>query len=159
MCRKIVIIGAGGFACQVLDILEVCNHSGTQYEILGYIVEPVWGEPGSVINGFPVLGDFDWFDTCREEVFAITAVADPGVRLRLVGRAKEKGVRFCNIIHPLTTVTRNVSMGEDVLLRASSTLSFQNTIGNHVNVNMGCCLGEKTQIEDFVTLYRGAYIR
>ena len=44
----------------------------TQYDILGYIVEPAWGKPGSVINGFPILGDFDCLDTYKENIFAIS---------------------------------------------------------------------------------------
>jgi sugar O-acyltransferase (sialic acid O-acetyltransferase NeuD family) len=155
---KIVIIGAGGLSLQMLDILEACNHAGTQYKIFGYIVESIWGKPGVELNGFPVLGDFDWFDTCKEEVFAITAVAAPEVRFHLVKKAKEKGIRFCNIIHPDTILTRQMSIGEDVVVHAGCILSYQNRIGSHVIVNMDCTIGEKTRIEDFVTLSPGVNV-
>ncbi len=158
MNRRIVIIGAGGLSCQVLDILEACNHSGPRYEILGYIVDSMWEKPGVEINGFRVLGDLDWFDTCQEEVFAITAVAAPDARFHLVEKAKERGIRFCNIIHPDTILTRNMSVGEDVIMHAGCILSNQNGIGNHVIVNMDCTIGEKTLIEDFVTLSPGVNV-
>ena len=159
MNQKIVVIGAGGFACQLLDVLEACcNHSRTQYDILGYIVEPAWGKPGSVINGFPILGDFDWLDNYKENIFAISAVADPDVKFRLVKRAKEHGVRFCNVIHPLAILTRNLSMGEGTVMHANCITSYQSHIGSHVHLNMGCTIGEKTCIEDYVTLSPGVHI-
>ena len=158
MSQKIVMIGAGGLSCQVLDILEACKHLGRRYEILGYIVESKWGKPNIEINGYPILGDFDWFDTCKEEVFAITAVAAPEVRFRLVKKAMERGVSFCNVIHPATILTRQLSIGQDVVLHAGCILSFQTRIGNHVIMNMNCTIGENTFIRDFVTLSPGVNI-
>jgi len=158
MFQKIVIIGAGGLALQVLDILDACNQLGLRYEILGYIVDHPYGKPGSIINGFPILGDFEWFDTCPEEIFAITAVAAPHVKLRLVNNAKDRGVHFCNAFHPRTILSQHLVIGEDVGLHASTILSNQNRIGNHVNLNMGCIIGENTCIADFATLSPGVHI-
>ena len=155
---KTVIIGAGGLACQVLDIVEACNRSGNRHEILGHIVESPWGEPGPLPNGLTVLGDFDWLDTYGEGVAGIVAVAAPETRFRLVQKAEEIGIHFCNIIHPAAILPRRISMGEGGVLHAGAILSFQTRIGNHVVVNMNCAIGENTVIEDFTTLSPGANI-
>jgi sugar O-acyltransferase (sialic acid O-acetyltransferase NeuD family) len=158
MSQKIVIIGAGGFACQLLDILEACNRLEPRYEFLGYVVEPMYGRREDQVHGLPILGDFDWFGSCREEVFAISSVAAPAVRLRLVKRAREWGVHFCNLVHPTAILSRQISIGEDVVLHAGCVLTFQNRIGNHVHVNLGCTIGENALLEDFVTLSTGVHV-
>ena len=152
MSRKIAIIGAGGFACQLLDFVDACNRLEPRYEILGYIVEPAYGEPGLAANGFTILGDFDWFERYQGEVLAISAVAAPEVRIRLVERAKELGVRFCNVVDPTAILTRHMFIGEDVVLGTGCIVNFQSRIGSHVHVNLQCTIGERVVLEDFVTL-------
>jgi hypothetical protein len=45
--KKIIIIGAGGFAREVLDIFDACNDAGDYYDVLGYVVESRFGDPGT----------------------------------------------------------------------------------------------------------------
>ncbi|HME41676.1 MAG TPA: acetyltransferase [Syntrophorhabdales bacterium] len=158
MSQKIVIIGAGGFACQLLDFMDACNRSEPRYEILGCIVEPAYGEAGVQVNGFPILGDFDWFGCYQGEVLAVSAVAAPEVRFRLVERAKEWGVRFCNVADPTAVLTRHMSIGEDVVLGTGCIVNFQSRIGSHVHVNLQCTIGERAVLEDFVTLAPAVHI-
>ena len=49
--RPVVIIGAGGFAREVLDVIDAASQDEPQYEVLGYTVDPQYGSPGTVING------------------------------------------------------------------------------------------------------------
>lgn len=156
--RKIVLLGAGGFAREVLDIFDACNKVGQEYEVLGYIVESQYGTPGTFVNDKPVLGDFDWFDGHAEEVYAVCAVGAPEVRLHLVKRAKERGVSFCSVIHPNAILTRWVTIGEGVVITAGCILTNQINIGNHVHLNLDCTIGHDVVIDDFVTLAPGVHI-
>jgi sugar O-acyltransferase (sialic acid O-acetyltransferase NeuD family) len=158
MMQKIVIIGAGGFSQDVLDILDACNWIKPQYEILGYIVESKYGEPGTEVNGFPILGDFDWFGRYQHKVCAISTVGAAEVRFHLVKRASELGVPFCNVVHPTAILTRHLSIGEDVVLAAGCIIAFKTRIGNHVHVNLDCTIGHDVILEDFVTLAPGVHV-
>lgn len=158
MVQKIALIGAGGFSRDVLDVLEACNSLEPRYEILGYIVEPDYGKPGIEVNGFPILGDLDWFSGYPEEVWAISTIGAPEVRQRLAERAGECGAHFCNAVHPTAILTRHLSIGEDVVLGAGCILAFQTRIGNHVHVNLDCTIGHNVTIEDFVTLAPGVHV-
>ena len=88
-CKKVAIIGAGGFAREVLDIFDACNEAGDRYDVLGYIVEPGFGAPGVIVNGKPILGGIEWLGKQRGEVYAICAIGAPEVRRRLVVEAKK----------------------------------------------------------------------
>ena len=158
MGRKIVIIGAGGFAREVLDIFEACNKVGQDHDVLGYIVESQYGSPGTVFNDKPVLGDFNWFSKHAEEVYAICGVGAPQLRLRLVRCAQERGVRFCSVVHPTAVLTRWVDIGEGVVITAGCILTNQIRIGNHVHLNLDCTIGHDAVLQDFVTLAPGVHI-
>ena len=158
MGRNIVIIGAGGFAREVLDIYEACNKAGQDDEVLGYIVEPQYSSPGRVFNDKPVLGDFDWLAEHAQEIYAICAVGTPQLRLRLVKFAEERGVRFCSVIHPTALLTKWVNIGEGVVITAGCILTNQINIGNHVHVNLDCTIGHDVVIDDFVTLAPGVHV-
>jgi sugar O-acyltransferase (sialic acid O-acetyltransferase NeuD family) len=158
MGRKVVIVGAGGFAREVLDVFDACNAAGQDYDVLGYIVEPQYGTPGTIVNDRPILGDFDWFDKYADQVQAVCAVGDPALRLRLVRQANKQGVRFCSVIHPTTVLTRWVTMGEDVVIAAGCILTNQIHIGNHVHVNLDCTIGHDAVLDDFVTLAPGVHV-
>ena len=67
--KKIVIIGAGGCGREVLDVFDACNLVKPEYNVLGFIVQKEYGTPGTIINDKPILGDFDWLETHRAEVY------------------------------------------------------------------------------------------
>jgi hypothetical protein len=63
--KRVVIIGAGGFGREVLDIFDTCNQVRTAYNVLNFLVQSEYAKPGEVVHGKPVLGDFDWPDRER----------------------------------------------------------------------------------------------
>lgn len=156
--QKTVIIGAGGFAREVLDIFMARNVISPQYEIFGFIDENPdhWG---MVLNGYPVVGGFDWFETCdKSEIEVICSVGNPAVRRKLVRKALALDLRFCNIIHPTAVLTPFVELGQGVVITAGCVFTNQIKIDNHVHVNLDCTVGHDCVIEDFCTIAPGVHI-
>ena len=58
---KVAIIGAGGLARQILDVIDACQDDGQDIEAAGFIDEnaDLWG---TSINGRPILGGLNWFE-------------------------------------------------------------------------------------------------
>lgn len=156
--KDIVILGAGETAREVLDVFEACNKAGQKYDVLGYIIEPQRDFSETVVNDKPVLGDISWLVERRDEVYAICAVGDPGLRLRIVRQAQKLGVCFCSIVHPSAVLTRWVTMGEGVVITAGCILTNRVHIGNHVYLNLGCTVGHDAVLDDFVTLSPGVHV-
>jgi sugar O-acyltransferase (sialic acid O-acetyltransferase NeuD family) len=156
--QKFIIIGAGGFAREVLDIFEACKDTGQNYEMIGYIVEAKYGEPGTLINDKPILGDFDWLSAHASEVQVICAVGDPRLRKKLIQCARDCGARFGSIIHPSAILTRHISQGEGIVIGAGCILTNQIRIGNHVHINLDCTIGHDVILEDFATLAPGIHV-
>lgn len=156
--KKITIIGAGGFGRELLSLLEDCNRDKPQYDILGFIVQKQYAQPGEVVNGYPVLGDFDWFDKSYRDVYAICAVGAPQDRLRLAKYAVSRGVKFCSVIHPLASVGKWVKIGMGSVISAGSILTVQVRVDNHVYINLDCTISHDVVIQDYVTVSPGTHI-
>lgn len=158
MKKKIVIIGAGGFAREVFDVLEACNQEKPSYDVLGYIVDAQYGAQGTIVNERPILGDLDWLREHVHDVFAICGVATPHYRRRLVLRAKEMGCKFSTVVHPSAVLTRWVGMGEGIVITAGCILTNRIRLANHVHVNLDCTIGHDVILEDYVTLAPGVHV-
>jgi len=99
---KAVIIGAGGFAREVADVVDAMSliPRPDPIEFLGYIVDAKYGQPGTLVNGKPILGGFDWLQDHAMDISAVCALGAPHLRKLLVERAAATGCRFFNAIHP-----------------------------------------------------------
>lgn len=155
--QNIVIIGAGGFARETLDVFEAANEVKSTYNVLGYIVDTEYGMPGTLINDRPILGDFDWF-THNSDILAVCAVGAPEIRWRLVSRAVERGVKFISVIHPTVIRTRWMKVGNGSVITAGCILSNQVVIGDHAHINPGSIIGHDVVLEDYASVAPGVRI-
>lgn len=150
--KNIVIIGAGGFAREVAWLIEEINIAQPEWNFLGYIDDNIKTH-GTMINEFPVLGDFSWFETdVAQDVLAVCAIGDPIIREKLVRKANQYNVRFANLIHPSVRYSRFIHFGEGIIICAGNNLTTNISIGSHVIINLDCTVGHDAIIEDYVTL-------
>jgi len=156
--ERVVIIGAGGFARELLDVFDAINAVEASFDVLGFIVDSPFGTPGTSVNAKPILGDFAWLADNAKKVKAICGVGASDHRFGLIKRAEETGVRFCNAIHPRAVMTSWVNLGHGTVVTAGAVLTNQIHLGNHVHVNLNCTIGHDAVAEDFVTLAPGVNV-
>jgi sugar O-acyltransferase (sialic acid O-acetyltransferase NeuD family) len=156
--KKVVIIGAGGFGREVLDIFDALNKKKNQFEVLGFIVQKQYGEAGTIVNGKPILGDFDWLESHHSQVEVTCSVGAPQQRSRLVRQVKEIGCKFINVIHPNAIMTRWITLGEGVIIAAGCILTNNIQVGNYVHLNLDCTVGHDVVMKDYVTLAPGIHV-
>jgi len=159
MKKKVVIIGAGGFGREILDVIDACNmHGDGIYEPLGFIVDAQYGMPGTLVNGLPILGGFEWLEKNADKVSVTCGVGAPQQRYHLVKRAQEINCTFFSVIHPSAILTRWVQVGEGVVITAGTILTNQIQIGNHVHINLDCTIGHDVVLRDFATMAPGVHV-
>ncbi len=151
--KPVVLIGAGGGSRDVLDILQACGR-----EVIGFVVDPQYAQPGSVINGLPVLGGFEWLAQHANSVEIICGLGAPEHRFHLIRRARDLGATFCSVIHPSVVLTSRVDIGKGSSIAAGCVLTNNIRIGNHVQINIGCTISHDSVLEDFVTLSPGVHV-
>lgn len=158
MTQSIVILGAGGFAREVLDVIEAMQAAGADIEPAGFIVDTTYFRRGEVINDLPVLGDFDWLHRNSSGYAAICAVGSPSVRMRMTDEATRMGVEFTTVIHPRATLTPRVSIGVGVVVTAGVVVTTNVYLGDHVHLNLNCTVGHDAVLEEYSTLAPGVHI-
>jgi sugar O-acyltransferase (sialic acid O-acetyltransferase NeuD family) len=157
MIEDVVIIGTGGFAREIQDVVRHCNRQLRMFNLLGFIDDFV--KKGTVVNGIPVLGDFGWFKTPEARgVCATVGVGAPEVRRKLVNRLKGLGVGFFTVIDPSVSCSPFVEFGKGVVVTPGCVLTNNIKIGNHVHINLNSTVGHDAVMEDFTTTAPGVHV-
>lgn len=153
---RIAIIGAGGFAREVLDVYDACNRAKQgSFEVVGFLADGA--EVGALVNERPILGGVEWLAD-HPDVLAICAIGDTAVRRKVVRRAEAAGARFHSVVHPGATLTRWVQIGTGTVITAGCIITNQIRIGSHVHLNLDSTVGHDCVIEDFVTVAPGVHV-
>ncbi|MDH3254100.1 MAG: acetyltransferase [Acidobacteriota bacterium] len=158
MRRDVVILGAGGFAREVLDVFEACNDREETYNVLGFVVDSRFGLPGTSINDKEILGNLGWLAERAREVEVICAVGAPEIRRSLVARAEAVGCRFCSVVHPNAVLTRRIELGPGTVVTAGCILTNNIRLGPHVHLNLDCTVGHDSVLEGFATIAPGVHV-
>lgn len=154
--KKLVILGAGGFAREVAWLVEEINKENETWNLLGFIDENE-NNHSKIINGYKVLGDFDWFND-KKEIYCVCAVGNTKSKKNMIGKAIKKGIRFAILIHPKVRKSSHVEIEEGTIICASNIITTNIKIGKHVILNLDCTVGHDAIIEDYVTILPGVNV-
>jgi sugar O-acyltransferase (sialic acid O-acetyltransferase NeuD family) len=148
--QDVVICGAGGFGREVLEILKSQNENTVNWNILGFIDDTI--PKGQMVNGFPILGNIDWFCTNHNNVGCLVAVGDTRVKRKIIEKLEMFHVNFVNAIHPSVIMSDSVEIGKNVIICAGCILTVNIKIGNHVILNLSSTVGHDVIIEDYCSI-------
>ena len=108
--ENIVIYGSGGFAREVIHLIDHINEVKTEWRILGYLDDDT-DNHGKVINELPVLGGAEWLDG-KEIVHVALGIGSPKVKKAIVTKLKKfPNVVYPNLIHPSVKFSRFNTIG------------------------------------------------
>jgi sugar O-acyltransferase (sialic acid O-acetyltransferase NeuD family) len=154
--QPIVVIGAGGFAREVADVIHAINALSSAYAFLGYLDDNAeqWGV---VLNDFPVLGGFAWAEAHRNIAY-VCGIGNPTTRKKVVERYRSLDVTFATLIHPRSITTSYIHYGEGVVVTGGAVLTNSIQIGHHVHINLNTTIGHDSVIGDYCTLNPGVHV-
>lgn len=141
--KQIAIIGAGGFAREVLWLLTDLGHAARVAAF--YESDSIWSE--REVTGLPVL-PLSRFDAARSE--AVVAVGSPRVRQQLVADLPA-GTAFPTLIHPSVHRSSRVELGAGAIVCAGSILTCDIQVLEHVHLNLATTVGHDCVLHPFVT--------
>ena len=148
--QDLVIVGAGGFGREVAWLVEEINEADATWNLMGFIDNQK--SEGSIINGYPVLGDESWFIN-HKEANAVIAIGDPIVRQKIASRLALHSVSFASLIHPEISIHSTVSVGLGSILCRGTIVTVNVDIGSHVIINLDSTIGHDAILNDFVTIF------
>lgn len=149
--KDIIIIGAGGFAQEVLWIIDCINADGffKKWNVVGFVNE--YKKKGDMYKGYPV---FDIVEV-RKIKHAAIGIGDSYTRQRF----SNEDFIYPNIIHPNLVCASGAKLdGEGIVISTGNTLMPYCTLKSFVNLNVGTIIGHDAVIKEYSTISPGALI-
>lgn len=160
MSTSIVVVGAGGFGREVVDVIEAMNAESPEQAARPWRLLGVLDDSPSETNlerladrSIPFLGALDDFlrERHQDTAYAV-GVGATAVRRRIAERCDAAGLAAATLIHPSVTMGSRVSVGAGSVLCAGARITTNIDIGRHVHVNLNVTIGHDTVVEDYVSL-------
>lgn len=157
--RSLLLIGAGGFARETVELVRAINREAPTWELVGLLDDdPEMG--GRELLGVPVLGPCEATAEFPDAHFA-ACVANPGDplrRLRLVERLGLPEERYATLVHPRAVVPGSVTLGPGTVVHANAVLTADVRVGAHVATMPSVVLTHDDVVEEGATLGAGACV-
>ncbi len=158
MKKKIVLIGAGGFGREVAEIIEDLNEREEKYELLGFLDDGKQFDKGSLINGYPWLGNADWALTHKEDIVFNCTIGDASTKAKVQRRLMAENVTFESIIAPDAGISGHSEIGPGCVLYWHAGVSVNCRLGAGVLLNSSVKVGHDTVIGSFTSIMTGTDI-
>jgi sugar O-acyltransferase (sialic acid O-acetyltransferase NeuD family) len=154
---KIAIIGAGGHAAVVADILLRMREAGASVEPIVFVDEcPV--APSRTICSLAVIGGgLDALRTVGCDA-VIVAIGDNRVRRRIGEHLRAAGLLLAIARHPFSMVAPDVDLAPGVVVCAGAVVNPSSRIGCSAIINTSSSVDHHNAIGDFVHIAPGAHL-
>lgn len=146
-----VVIGAGGFGREVLDVIEAAALTGSGHRFVGFVDD---GQPAVDLikdRGAVLLEGFE--DPRAAGAAYLVGIGDPAVRAKVDADAGGRGLRSASVVHPTATFGALVSAGPGLVVCSSVCVTTNVTFGRHVHLNLGATVGHDCEVGDHVSVF------
>jgi len=154
--KEIIILGAGGHAKSVIDVIELQN----EYKIAGIVDNSL--EKWSSFLNYKVIGnDSDLKDLRKKYEYAFIGVGQikiPNIRIKLFNRLKELKFNLPVIISPLAYVSKRAILGEGTIIMHHALVNIDSKIGKNCIINTKALIEHDVVVEDNCHISTGAII-
>lgn len=144
MHKKVAIIGAGGHAKVIADIIE---KSGD--EIVGFLDDNIQKDT-TIIKNYKVIGDLNnrfTIPILHNNIEFIIAIGDNQKRKEI---AQTTNIKFYTAIHPSAQIGLDVEIGEGTTIMANTCINSSAKIGKHCIINTCAIIEHDNKIENYV---------
>lgn len=148
-CKRILIVGAGGFGREVLQWARDAwpEHAG---RIAGFL-----SSDERVIDGFDnfpaIIGQPDDFRPTPGD-YLLLAIGLPYVRRKVAESLLARGAEFLTLVHPTAIVAASARIGTGAILCPYSIASDSCRVGRFAIMNYHTSLGHDASAGDFAVL-------
>lgn len=156
MTQRLVIIGAGGFGRETLDVVLAINAARSPgeapaFEVLGFLADGPDPDPATLAPyGVAHLGPVDLLDSMDPDVGYVIGIGSPQARRKIDSRYSHRPCPA--LVHPSATYSVAVDFGPGSIVCAGVRLTNNITLGRHVHLNINTTVGHDARLGDYVTV-------
>lgn len=163
MTTPILIVGAGGFGRETIDVVEALNRApgGPTYSLEGVVDDnpAVFDLDLLRSMGVKYLGTVDdVLSSMAREVRYLVGIGSPSVRERIDRLFRDLGFLPGSAIHPTAVIGSEFQTKPGTVICAGAQISTNVRLGGHVHINPGAIVGHDVQLADYVSINPGAIV-
>jgi len=151
--EPLLIIGSGGMAREIVDLVTAINTSQARWSLRGIAAEE---SPGCGLDSL-WLGPIEALEAVAG-VWFVVAEEEGETRTRLGRRCASLGLLPATLVHPSATVGLDVRLGGGSVVFPHASLTTNISLGTHVVIGPNATVAHDSTLADGVTLGPGANI-
>lgn len=153
--KKICIVGAGGFAREVLCcVIDRLKRPADKIEDIACFMVADEDYHETSLMGINVISHSLFHPDLYKVVIGI---GDPVLRKKIVQKLPDK-TYYTTIIHPGAVISQWVEIGEGSIVTAGTIITCNVKIGRHAHLNLHTTIGHDCEIGDYFTTTPGTNI-
>jgi len=145
MSNNVIIIGAGGHAKVIADIILKNNDT-----LLGFLDDNK--SKNEIILGYPILGKINDIHLFEDKTAFIIGIGDNFIRKSV---SNKHDVKWHTAIHPSANIGTDVDIKEGTVVMANAVINVSTKIGRHCIINTGVIIEHDNIISDYVNISSG----
>jgi sugar O-acyltransferase (sialic acid O-acetyltransferase NeuD family) len=160
--EPLVIVGAGGFGREAVEVVRAINAAGPQrWDLVGFLDDDAacWG---TVVSGTTIVGPVDHVADCPD-TRVVVCTGNPrnyATKAAIVQRLEVLGAgeveRLATLVHPAAVLPASCRVGEGSVVMAGVVATADVTIGAHVGLMPQVVLTHDDVLGDYVLVGSGA---
>jgi sugar O-acyltransferase (sialic acid O-acetyltransferase NeuD family) len=156
MSTRLVVVGAGGFGRETLDVIDAINRaSGARiFDVIGVVDDAPRDADQSRLfaRGFEHLGSVDDWLAKGDNAEYLVAVGNPRTRRALVEKMDSAGLAPATVVHARAVIGSAGSIGAGTVICGGVQVSTNVRLGRHVQLNPGSIIGHDAVLGDYVSI-------
>lgn len=154
---RIVLLGGGGHASDVLGIVEALAAAGQAVTVAGILADEEIEPARFAHRGVTRIGGIDDLAGVDASHY-VAAIGYPAGRRRVVERLGETSKRAACLIHPSAIVAPDIQMALGAMIFAGACVSAGVRLGAHAHVSNAAIVGHDSRVDAFSTVMPGAAV-
>ena len=156
--QPLVILGSGGYAQEVLWVVDELNAIHSSWDFLGFLDTTVPTKKGQTHYDRPILGGWEALEQLPHPLHFACGIGSPKARRKECNEAERRGLRPATLVYPNVVRARHVEIGDGTVIGPGAILAPYARIGRHCAVNVHATVGHDSRLGDFCVLCPGAQV-
>ncbi|MGL4671207.1 acetyltransferase [Cetobacterium sp.] len=147
--KKVVVIGCGGHAKVVIDIIQQrITKLNEEILIVGILDDSFIENEQKKLFQIPLIGKINKILELQKDIYYVIAIGNNKIRKKIAQEYKH--INYLTLIHPDSVIGNNVEIGCGTVVMAGAIINSYTTIGKHCILNSGSTVEHDNILGDYV---------
>lgn len=156
--KNLIIIGAGGYAQEVLWVVDDINEAKETWKFQGFIDAKQPQRRGQTLYDRPILGGWNNLPVVEGPLYFSCGIGDPNARRAETEEALSRGLLPATLVHPSVIAARYVTIGDGTIIGPRCVLAPYSSLGKHCALNIGVIIGHNSNVGNYCVLSPGVQV-